>query len=357
MASSATRSRRVGVRRATVGGALLIGAGAAITGCSSFPGASTSEPTTPGASRSTDSAGPTQLSPTATRSEAPKETPEPAQTLATTLAPPPVAGVTWNPVGTEVGGHPAAYLSEAEDGQVALMWMDPQLLSFRYIPGYEVPGSGPRTAADKDPSSWVPNLVAAFNGGFQLSVGAGGYFYLGETVKDLEDGLGSVVVYKDGTMKVGSYGRDVTLGPDVVAVRQNLEPLIDNGQSQASPDDSSSRWGIADKGAAYAKRSAVGQLADGSIVFGYGSEITASQLADAMVAVGVQQAVALDMNISWPTGYYYTREGGEVVGHRIQPDIVREPDTYLDSFKKDFFVADSRVPLSSAAASPAASAS
>lgn len=158
-------------------------------------------------------------------------------------------------------------------------------------------------------------------------------------------------------MKVGSYGRDVTLGPDVVAVRQNLEPLIDNGQSQASPDDSSSRWGIADKGAAYAKRSAVGQLADGSIVFGYGSEITASQLADAMVAVGVQQAVALDMNISWPTGYYYTREGGEVVGHRIQPDIVREPDTYLDSFKKDFFVADSRVPLSSAAASPAASAS
>lgn len=130
-------------------------------------------------------------SPTATRSEAPKETPEPAQTLATTLAPPAVAGVSWNPVGTEVGGHPAAYLSEDEDGQVALMWMDPQLLSFRYIPGYEVPGSGPRTAADEDPSSWVPNLVAAFNGGFQLSDGAGGYFYLGETVKDLEDGLGS----------------------------------------------------------------------------------------------------------------------------------------------------------------------
>jgi hypothetical protein len=263
-----------------------------------------------------------------------------------------VDGVTWVPVGTEVSGHPAAYLSEADGGQIALMWLDPKLLTFRFVPGYEVPGSGPRTEADKDASTWVPNLVAAFNGGFQLSDGAGGYYYLGETVKDLQDGLGTVVVNKDGTMNVGTYGRDVTVGPEVVAVRQNLQPLIDNGQSQASADDSSRRWGIADKGASHAKRSAVGQLADGSIVFGYGSGITASQLADALVAVGVQQAVALDMNISWPTGYYYTREDGEIVGHRIHPDIVREPDTYLDSFKKDFFVAESRVTLPAGGSTP-----
>lgn len=340
---------------ATIAGFGLV-AGVALAGCSSFPVRSgASAPAS--ASPTGDTASPSHLTPTSTRSDTPTPEPPPAPTIDTNLAPPKVDGVTWQPVGTPVGGHPAAYLSEADGGQIALMWMDPKLLGFRFIPGYEVPGSGPRTAADKDPNSWVPNMVAAFNGGFQLSDGAGGYYYLGETVKEMQDGLGTVVIYKDGTMKVGSYGRDVTVGPDVVAVRQNLQPLIDNGQSQASPDDSSRRWGIADKGSSYAKRSAVGQLADGSIVFGYGSGITASQLADAMVAVGVQQAVALDMNISWPTGYYYTREGGEVVGHRIQPDIVREPDTYLDSFKKDFFVAESRVPLSPGAASPTPSKS
>ena len=63
-------------------------------------------------------------------------------------------------------------------------------------------------------------------------------------------------------------------------------------------------------------------------MFAYGNNVTAANLADAMVAAGVKQAVALDMNLTWPTGYYYTREDGQVVGHRIHLEIMREPSTY-----------------------------
>lgn len=265
--------------------------------------------------------------------------------IATNLKPPAMPNVDWKPVGSQVGGISAAYLGEADDGQIALLWLNPDLLNFRFIPGYDSPGEGPRTTEDKDASTWVPDMIAAFNGGFLLKDGAGGYYNRGETVRQLEDGYGSVKVSKDGRLTVGSYGREVTLDEDTVAIRQNLRPLIDNGESQASDNDSSQRWGIADGNASHAKRSAVGQLADGSIVFAYGNDVTATKLADAMVGVGVKQAVALDMNLTWPTGYYYTRGDGQVDGHRIHPEIMRDPSTYLDSFKKDFFVADSKLPL------------
>ncbi len=320
MGQTSPRSRRLRYFALLTGGALLTAGCALVAADAQAP----SDPGSPGATVQGSDGTPT---------------------ITTNLAPPSVPNVDWRPVGTQVGGKSAAFLGEADDGQVALLWLNPDLLKFRFVPGYDSPGEGPRTTEDKDSATWVPDMIAAFNGGFLLKDGAGGYYYNGETVRDLEDGYGSVKVARDGHLTVGSYGRDIKVDADTAAIRQNLKPLIDNGTSQASEDDSPRRWGIADGNASHAKRSAVGQLADGAIVFAYGNNVTAANLADAMVAAGVKQAVALDMNLTWPTGYYYTREDGQVVGHRIHPEIMREPSTYLDSFKKDFFVADSKLPL------------
>ncbi len=55
------------------------------------------------------------------------------------------------------------------------MWMNPDLLRFRYIPGTAYPEGSPKRPQDRRPSTWVPRMVAAFNGAFHLKDRAGGY--------------------------------------------------------------------------------------------------------------------------------------------------------------------------------------
>ena len=73
-------------------------------------------------------------------------------------------------------------------------------------------------------------LVAAFNGGFRLSTGAGGFFSYGQVGARLRDGLGSIVTYADGSTDIGAWNQEVPApGRQVVSVRQNLKLLIDHG--------------------------------------------------------------------------------------------------------------------------------
>jgi hypothetical protein len=46
----------------------------------------------------------------------------------------------------------------------------------------------------------------------------------------LVDGAASLVLRTDGTADVGAWNRDVRMGPDVASVRQNLLPLVADGQ-------------------------------------------------------------------------------------------------------------------------------
>jgi hypothetical protein len=100
----------------------------------------------------------------------------------------------------------------------------------------------------------------------------------------------------------------------------------------------------ADRGLQKANRSALGQLADGSLVFAYGSEVEAYVMARSLAAVGVRTAVMLDMNKSWPMGFVYDapRGGNLPVGHPVQAAVWRDSSTYFSQFSKDFVVADIR---------------
>jgi hypothetical protein len=182
-------------------------------------------------------------------------------------------------------------------------------------------------------------MVAAFNGGFRLADGAGGYFYAGQMVRPMVAGRAAFEIFADGRLKVGVWGRDLSLTPDTLVIRQNLPPLIDGYRSRASASDDPGAWGRANGGLWHANRSALGQLADGSLVFAYGSELSAAQLADALVRAHVRTAVMLDMNKSWPSAFVYQHRGRTVVGRRILPSIWRDPVIYLQQFSKDFVVA------------------
>jgi hypothetical protein len=244
-------------------------------------------------------------------------------------------------MGRKVDGQRAVWVAKTAAGSVGLMWMNPDLLSFRFIPGYKSPEAGPARAIDNRPSTWSARMVAAFNGAFLLKDGAGGYYYNGKTVRALRNGQAAFTVAENGRLHVvvWSYGNNVPRG--TLAVRQNLPPLVARGTSRAKDGDSPSTWGNADGGSSHANRSALGELADGSLVFAYGAEVTAAAMGDALAAAGVRTAIMLDMNKSWPMGFVYdAAKGGHLpVGHRIQSGIWREPSSYANRFSKDFVVA------------------
>ena len=220
------------------------------------------------------------------------------------------------------------------------MWMDPSRLRFRYVPGYSVPEGSPFSRADQTPITWASRIVAGFDSGYKLADHVGGFYYRGKTVATLRPGFASVVVHLDGTIAVGVWGRDLTMTPDTVVVRQNLKPLVDRGVSMALPSDTTRTWGYANGNVRLANRSALGHLDDGSLVFAYGHNVTAAQLAESLVRVGCIEAIMLDMNKSWPTGFTYTHTGSTTKGAKINSHIVRSPSTYLLRYKKDFFVVE-----------------
>jgi len=182
-------------------------------------------------------------------------------------------------------------------------------------------------------------LVAAFNGGFRLSTGAGGFFSYGRVGARLFDGLGSIVTYADGFTDIGAWNQEVPApGRQVVSVRQNLKLLIDHG-SAAPTLDCLICWGATLGGVTDPARSALGITADGHLVWAGGEHVSVAQLAQALLDAGVVRAVELDINPEWVAGYLYGRRGraGRLVPVPVVPGQVGVPGFFLVPYSRDFF--------------------
>jgi hypothetical protein len=140
------------------------------------------------------------------------------------------------------------------------------------------------------------HLVAAFNGGFRLSTGAGGFMSYGRVAVPVRAGLGSIVTYADGTTDVGNWQAGVPASNEpVVSIRQNLALLIDHGVAAASAGCRLC-WGATLNGVEDPARSAFGVTARGRLVWVGGAHLTVSALASALLAARVVRAVELDIN-------------------------------------------------------------
>ncbi len=316
--------------RLLVGGVLAT----VLVGCSSIGG---QQPAAgPGTAHLSAPASAASMTPSPSTRSTPASTPAP---VARHLAPPTVPGLTWRPAGSTVAGVPVTYLAQTSGGQIGLLWMDASRLRFRYVPGYAIPEGSPVSPADNQPSTWLPHMVAAFNGGFMLSDHVGGYFYRGHSVAPLQNGLAAISINLAGQLQVGVWGSGLGWSPNTLVVRQNLRPLVKDFAAQAFPTDGPSAWGLANGGVLQANRSALGERSDGSLVFAYGSNLSAWRMAAALVAVHVQTAVMLDMNKSWPGGFVYQHVNGTLVGTRVLPSVWHQPSVYFQRYRKDFFVA------------------
>ncbi|MBV9207620.1 MAG: phosphodiester glycosidase family protein, partial [Actinobacteria bacterium] len=217
--------------------------------------------------------------------------------------------------------------------------MDQRLVSFQLRPGAEDPGPGNWKAA-----SWIPpgtraGLVATFNGGFKLDSSGGGFYLNGAYRGSLVNGTAAVVYYRNGTVKIGTWGSEVQMSPDVVGVRQNLKLLIDHGEISPSVNqDVLGNWGATLGGGYYVWRSGIGVTKGGRVLFVYGPALNAQDLANLLKRAGAVEAMQLDINPEWMSFDYY-RAGGHPADPRPEPLLPTQQGSvyrYYSVFSRDF---------------------
>jgi len=268
----------------------------------------------------------------------------------------------WQPAGRPVGGVPAVYettlVPPGGSAPAGIAWMDTRLLAARLYSGSKSPGGGPYLFTAPVEPAQAASLVTAFNGGFLMDSAGGGYYTEGRVVVPLVAGAASLVVYADGTATVGAWGSDVAMTPDVVAVRQNLTPLVAGGQPTAlaaSPDWLA--WGNTCGATSCAHsvpsveqqwRSGAGVTADGALVYATGPSLTPLQLAQLLVRAGVVRGMQLDVNPYWtylvtydpadPSGPATPADGSRLVATSLQG-----PATPFDpAWARDFVTLSAR---------------
>jgi hypothetical protein len=220
-------------------------------------------------------------------------------------------------------------------------WMNQKALSFQLHPGSQQPG-GTFTTPDELAAGSRTGLVATWNGGFKVSPNdsLSGYYEDGRTARALVEGKASEVFYKDGSVKIGEWGRDVTMTSSVTGVRQNLSLLVDGGQVTAAANSGSgAEWGVTVNNAFFVPRSGVGVTAKGDVVYAGGPDLSVVSLANLLKQAGAVNAMELDINADWTSFMYYTVPGG---GNPADPvptklwDFTQPADRYYQPSSRDF---------------------
>jgi hypothetical protein len=192
----------------------------------------------------------------------------------------------------------------------AAVWFNPHLVSAQLHPGTQEPGGTGWPVPPTIPAGSRTGLLAAFNSGFRLADSHGGFYMGGRYAQPLATGGASMVFYKDGTMTVGQWGSDVTMTPQVAAVRQNLSLIVDNGQVVPNIDSNVQKtWGVTIGNQKYVWRSGIGVTANGSIVNVIGPRLSAQTLAILLQRAGAVRAMELDINPQWTSYIRYEVQG------------------------------------------------
>lgn len=251
----------------------------------------------------------------------------------------------WQTVGKRVEGIPAVRVTYLRPDAVhtsllaGVMWMDTKLLRARLVAGTQVPGGSGSTGPADVGRSLYPELAATFNSGFLLRDANGGFYLNGRTAAPLQTGEASAVVYKDGSIDIGRWGTDVTMTPQVEAVRQNLQPLVIHGApAPGLATDSFLKWGATLGNSVLVWRSGIGITSDGALLYVAGPGLSVQELANVLARAGAVRAMELDINPEWTTAIYYsTSASSPATPHKLLAAMQRSSDRYLVPDERDFF--------------------
>ncbi|MBA8792802.1 hypothetical protein FHX74_000396 [Friedmanniella endophytica] len=259
----------------------------------------------------------------------------------TTVATPALPGEGVFRTVVRVDGHPAVQVAYLRPDPVhtsylaAVTVFDPRLVRFVQHPGATEPGHlGLFRQPDWLPPSERSGLLATFNNGFKLADAHGGYQADHHTVVPLRTGAASLVVDVSGRIDVGSWGTEVGPGPQVAAVRQNLQLLVDHGRVCADvASNDPAVWGLTIAGADYVWRSGIGVDAHGTVIEVSGPSLSAPSLARLLQRAGAVRAMELDINPAWVSTMWYSGSGS--TPHKVLP-FSRPADRYFTPSTRDF---------------------
>jgi hypothetical protein len=255
----------------------------------------------------------------------------------------------WVGTGPTIDGGPGVYVSQFRADQVysgeitSAVWMDPTRVRINLVPGAREPGGAwpqPPFIAPTD----LARAIGAFNGGFRFQDAHGGFYLDGRAAVPLQPGAASIVLYHDGHVGLGLWGREVTMTPQVDAVLQNLVLIVDGGQVAPNATYNDHRiWGHTLGATTVIARSGIGVTADGALIYVAGPALTARSLAEALQRAGAVRAMALDLNPEWVTfnlfGHPNPADAAVITGTKLYPQIQRSPSRYLPPIResRDFF--------------------
>jgi hypothetical protein len=260
------------------------------------------------------------------------------------LAGAPIAGEGQWRVVEKVNGEPAILTTFLRDATYTsevngIASIDQRLVTFSLRPGTEDPGPANWGVPDYIPTGQRTGLLATFNGGFKLDSAGGGFYLNGIYHGSLEDGAASIVYYKNGTVKIGEWGRDFSMNSSIEGVRQNLKLLVDHGQVSADANsDVMSNWGATLGGGYYVWRSGIGITKDGRIIYVYGPALDAQDLGQLLQRAGAVEGMQMDINPSWMKFDYYQAKGdpSDPKPVPLLPTQEPSPDSYYTPSTRDF---------------------
>lgn len=250
----------------------------------------------------------------------------------------------WSPLGDTTSNGAvamqAAYLRPDDvHGTVlaAVVRIDQAKASFRLIPGATEPGHGPWSSGNAVPHADLPGLLAAFNSGFRIADARGGFMAEGRTVGQLREGAASFVIAADGSLDVVKWTSAVAASRPV-AVRQNLDLIVDGGKLVGGLDDNTAdRWGKTVGNTLLVWRSGLGVDATGRILYVASAGLSVRSLAVLLQRAGAVRAMELDINHAWVSfNAFHHGATGSLAGTKLIQDMSKPASRYLGPDSRDF---------------------
>jgi hypothetical protein len=289
-------------------------------------------------------AGPGAAAPSAPSAPAPAPTIPNSAAAASAVS----TAVAWSPFVYSADGQPVLERALVSPDptrpyvDTALVRMDLRATRLHLVAGTQEPLSSvraTRTGSIPAVDRKAGRLLAAFNGGFKAANGDFGMYVDGVTLLPPSDGLATLALYRDGHLRIGVWGSDMTATPDMIAYRQNCPLLLDGGQltDQANSDDPA-LWGKTVKNKIATWRSGLGLSADGRyLIYAAGDGLTVPSLAQALAWGGADRAMQLDINSWWARFVTFTPSGSHLIAQKLLADMVGDTRQFLAPDTRDFF--------------------
>lgn len=189
------------------------------------------------------------------------------------------------------------------------------------------------------PADAYPKLLTAWNGGFKGPHGGFGMYADGHEYVPLRNGLATLCVAKDGTLKMGEWGSDIAWDDKYEACRQNAVLLVQNGEVSKRTTEGNDTWGYVQVNSSefITWRSAVGLTKDGNLLYAAGNSLSAETLAKALWAAGAYTAMQLDINSPYVLlGLFFDQPDDSLKSDRFMDNMPDTPRRFLGTQERDF---------------------